>query len=251
MPARAGLPTPTTRQLWIQRQLQRGCSRNCLRRRVAPQHGVGKIVAARTSDFNREQQPPSRMAQRLQYQSVESNRFQQISIMFGIRFGTRGSEVKFSLPDHFFRFGPFEDHIDRARNYTHLGEHLTTEASRSQVGAFPTLLLHDLLAEAETEFDMLVTVDTTSDTNKTSQDAHSSLWFPDHPPIDLNTSASTFRPLLWPSRRSSPGDRASRQHQLRPSMQTQTRRTQIGLACDAETNPSYYRARRYDPTGVI
>jgi len=30
-------------------------------------------------------------------------------------------------------------------------------------------------------------------------------------------------------------------------MQTQTRRTQIGLAFDAETNPSYYRARHYDP----
>ena len=30
-------------------------------------------------------------------------------------------------------------------------------------------------------------------------------------------------------------------------MQTQTRRTQIGLAFDAETNPSYYRASHYDP----
>jgi RHS repeat-associated protein len=30
-------------------------------------------------------------------------------------------------------------------------------------------------------------------------------------------------------------------------MQTQTRRTQICLAFDAETNPSYYRARHYDP----
>jgi len=25
----------------------------------------------------------------------------------------------------------------------------------------------------------------------------------------------------------------------------------FGLAVDAETNPSYYRARRYDPVGVI
>ena len=30
-------------------------------------------------------------------------------------------------------------------------------------------------------------------------------------------------------------------------MQPQTRRTQIGLAFDAATNPSYYRARHYDP----
>src|SRR6266550_7514629 len=41
--------------------------------------------------------------------------------------------------------------------------------------------------------------------NKTWQDTDSPLWFSNHPPIALNTSGSTFRPLLWPSRRSSPG----------------------------------------------
>jgi hypothetical protein len=55
----------------------------------------------------------------------------------------------------------------------------------------------ELLAEAETEFDVLVTVDT----NLNWQDADSPLWFSNHPPIALNTG-STFRPLLWPSRRS-------------------------------------------------
>jgi hypothetical protein len=40
--------------------------------------------------------------------------------------------------------------------------------------------------------------------NKTWQDAESPLWFSNHPPIALNTSGGTFRPLLWPSRRSSP-----------------------------------------------
>jgi hypothetical protein len=189
----------------------------------APQHGVGKIVAARTSNFDRGQQPPSRMAQRLQYQSVESDKFQQVSMMFGIRFGTAWSEVKFSLPDHCFRFGLFEDHVDRARNYTHPGEHLTPDATRSQVGAFPTLLLHDLLAEAETEFDVLVTVDTTSGTNKTWQDADSPLWFPNHPPIDLNSSGST----LWPSRGSRPGivEAGSTNCGLRSKLRTAERRS--------------------------
>ena len=45
----------------------------------------------------------------------------------------------------------------------------------------------------------------TSGINKTWQSADSPLWFSNHPPIALNTSGSTFRPLLWPSRRSSSG----------------------------------------------
>jgi len=42
----------------------------------------------------------------------------------------------------------------------------------------------------------------TSCINKNWQDAGSPLWFSNHPPIALNTSGSTFLPLLWPSRRS-------------------------------------------------
>jgi hypothetical protein len=65
-------------------------------------HGVGKIEAAKASNFNKEQEISTGCSQKIQYQSVRNNKFQQVSIPLGIWFGTRGSEVQILSPRPIF-----------------------------------------------------------------------------------------------------------------------------------------------------
>jgi len=73
-------------------------SRHCTRMAAKWWWTVGKIVAAKASDFNKEQQTSTSGKQQVQYQSLRNNKFQQVSIGFGIWFGTRGSEVQILSP---------------------------------------------------------------------------------------------------------------------------------------------------------
>src|SRR5258708_26119131 len=63
---------------------------------------VGKIVAAKASYFNKEQQLSTSDAQQVQYQSLGNNKSQQGSIGVRIWFWTRGSEVQILSPRPIF-----------------------------------------------------------------------------------------------------------------------------------------------------
>jgi hypothetical protein len=52
-------------------------------------HG-SRFCAEKASDFNKSQHLSTSGLQQVQYQSVRNNKFQQISIGYGIWFGTRG-----------------------------------------------------------------------------------------------------------------------------------------------------------------
>jgi hypothetical protein len=54
-------------------------------------NSVDDFVAAKASYFNKPQQLSTNGPQQVQYQSLENNKFQQVSIGFGIWFGTRCS----------------------------------------------------------------------------------------------------------------------------------------------------------------
>ena len=64
---------------------------------------VDDFVAAKASDFNKEQLLSTNGVQEVQYQSIGNNRIPQSSIGIGIWFGTRGSEVQIlSSPSIYF-----------------------------------------------------------------------------------------------------------------------------------------------------
>src|SRR4029077_19396460 len=67
----------------------------------APQLAVGKNVTYKASNFQKAQQLSTNGPQQVQYQSLKNLIFQQVSIGFGIWFGTRGSEVQILSPRPF------------------------------------------------------------------------------------------------------------------------------------------------------
>jgi hypothetical protein len=65
---------------------------------VASRSIVGNFETAKASDFNKLQQLSTSSLQAVQYQTVVNLRIQQLSIIAGIWFGTRGSEVQILSP---------------------------------------------------------------------------------------------------------------------------------------------------------
>jgi hypothetical protein len=59
---------------------------------------VDDFVAAKALSFNKVQQSSTRRPQTVLQQSLRNNKNPQISIRFGIWFGTRGSEVQILSP---------------------------------------------------------------------------------------------------------------------------------------------------------
>jgi hypothetical protein len=60
-----------------------------------------RFCAEKASAFNKSQQLSTGGPQQVQYQSFKNLKFQQISISYGIWFGTRGSEVQILSPQPF------------------------------------------------------------------------------------------------------------------------------------------------------
>ena len=62
---------------------------------------VDDFVAVKAHDFNKVQQASISRPQQIQQQPLAINKIQQVSISFGIWFGTRGSEVQILSPRPF------------------------------------------------------------------------------------------------------------------------------------------------------
>jgi hypothetical protein len=83
------------------RKAARCCNRKLYRERGSVYRIVGDSVAVKASKNHRVQQRLRNRPQQVQYQSVASSKFQQVSISFGTWFGTRGSEVQILSPRPF------------------------------------------------------------------------------------------------------------------------------------------------------
>ena len=88
---------------------------------------VGKFVTVKAPENFKIQQFSTSGLQQVPYESLAPNRFPQVSVTFGIWFGTRGSEVQILSPRPIFsiRYSLFEIH----KNLT-VGKFVTVKSSQ-------------------------------------------------------------------------------------------------------------------------